>query len=201
MLCVCFASSALQPLNRRALLSSTAAAAAAPAIPTAALQPSIAAQPVPPPSVPFDEIAGPQPGRRYAFVTLPSGLRCIVCSDEAITRCEIAVTVGCGSLDDPPSIEGLAHLAEHITLAADQPDPAGLAQFIEERQGDLNAFTGERTTASGGDPTLESGPGPTLAPALHWPRPYPSVASVSPAGGFRHAPPPPAHRSSTAPLT
>jgi hypothetical protein len=77
---------------------------------------------------------------------LPNGLRAVVCSAESITRCELAVVVGCGSLDDPAGFEGLAHLAEHITLAADQTDARGLDKFIEERQGDLNAFTGERTT-------------------------------------------------------
>ena len=50
--------------------------------------------------------------------------------------------MSCGSLDDGP-IEGLAHLAEHMTLAS---DPAGLASFIDGRQGEVNAFTGERTT-------------------------------------------------------
>ena len=82
--------------------------------------------------------------RQYAMVTLDNGMRGLVCCDEAYTRCELAVTVPCGSLDDPIGLEGLAHLAEHITLAS---DPTGINAFIDERQGDLNAFTGERTTS------------------------------------------------------
>jgi hypothetical protein len=78
------------------------------------------------------------------MVTLANGMRGLVCCDEAYARCELAVTVPCGSLDDPIGLEGLAHLAEHITLAS---DPTGINAFIDERQGDLNAFTGERTTS------------------------------------------------------
>ena len=80
---------------------------------------------------------------RFALVSMSSGARAIVCSDAALTRCQLALTVGCGSLDDPAEIEGLAHLAEHVTLAS---DTTGLQQFVEERGGELNAFTGERTT-------------------------------------------------------
>jgi hypothetical protein len=78
------------------------------------------------------------------MVTLANDMRGLVCCDEAYARCELAVTVPCGSLDDPIGLEGLAHLAEHITLAS---DPTGINAFIDERQGDLNAFTGERTTS------------------------------------------------------
>ena len=67
---------------------------------------------------------------------------CLVCCDPSVDRGYFAACVSCGSLDDGP-IEGLAHLAEHMTLAS---DPAGLASFIDGRQGEVNAFTGERTT-------------------------------------------------------
>ena len=111
--------------------------------------------------------------RRYALLTLSNGLRCIVASDEASTRLELAATVGCGSLDDPTDLEGLAHLAEHVTLAS---DAAGFTDWADAREGDVrrqhparaacptapcqakrsclhplpptqvNGFTGERTT-------------------------------------------------------
>lgn len=64
------------------------------------------------------------PGQ-YAVAMLPNGARCVVSSDDSLPRCELAVSVACGSLDDPEEWEGLAHLTEHLTLAA---DPAGLAQ-------------------------------------------------------------------------
>lgn len=81
--------------------------------------------------------------RRYALVTHANGARGLVCSEAEGTRCDLALTVPCGSLYDPPNLEGLAHLAEHVTLAR---DPLDLAGYVDERQGDVNAFTGERTT-------------------------------------------------------
>ena len=55
----------------------------------------------------------------------------------------MALTVPCGSLSDPRDLEGLAHLSEHVTIAT---DPMDLASFVDAREGDTNAFTGERTT-------------------------------------------------------
>ena len=82
--------------------------------------------------------------RLYALVTFSNGIRGLICADAARPRFELAACVGCGSLDDPEGLEGLAHLAEHLTLAC---DPFKLQDFVdEERQGDTNAFTGERTT-------------------------------------------------------
>ena len=80
--------------------------------------------------------------REYALVATAAGTRCLACCDPSVDRGYFAACVSCGSLDDGP-IEGLAHLAEHMTLAS---DPAGLASFIDGRQGEVNAFTGERTT-------------------------------------------------------
>ncbi|KAL1507931.1 hypothetical protein AB1Y20_007535 [Prymnesium parvum] len=132
------AAALLDALSRRGLLSAATAAVPASLLPL----PLVASDPAALPSL---EVAGPsrRSRERYAFTQLPNGVRCLACSDESLTRCEVAVTVACGSLDDPEAYEGLAHLAEHLTLAS---DPSGLSQFIEERQGDLNAFTGERTT-------------------------------------------------------
>ena len=64
-------------------------------------------------------------------------------SQSSLERIELALTVNCGHLFDPPEIEGLAHLAEHVTLAA---DPADLNGFIDDRLGALNAFTAEELT-------------------------------------------------------
>ena len=72
-------------------------------------------------------------------------LRVAVHSDPNAARRELAATVACGSLDDPASFEGLAHLCEHVTIAC---DPANLAGFVGSRMGEVNAFTGERTTTS-----------------------------------------------------
>ena len=77
------------------------------------------------------------------MLTLANGMRCTIASDPSLRRAECALTVGCGSLDDPDELEGLAHLAEHVTLATDR---AGVQRFIDDRQGDINGYTAERTT-------------------------------------------------------
>ena len=130
-------------LGQRIVLPSAAAIAAAPLaqFPSHAAAPNSATLPYTSESVPGVTSSD---RRQYAMVTLANGMRGLVCCDEAYARCELAVTVPCGSLDDPIGLEGLAHLAEHITLAS---DPTGINAFIDERQGDLNAFTGERTTS------------------------------------------------------
>ena len=70
------------------------------------------------PSWSWSEVPGVGPERRrYALLTFSNGLRCIVASDQASSRLELAATVSSGSLDDPADLEGLAHLAEHCTLA------------------------------------------------------------------------------------
>ena len=81
-------------------------------------------------------------GRDYGYLQLANGLRCLlVCGPSE--RSELALTVRCGSLDDPLEFEGLAHLTEHLTLGT---DAAGLGGLIDELEGDLNGFTAEETT-------------------------------------------------------
>ena len=115
-------------------------------------QPAIAAAALPPPikkAFTWEEVPGLPSytlrgqARTYALVTHANGIRGLVCSDSELSRCELALTVPCGSLSDPRDLEGLAHLSEHITIAA---DPMDLASFVDDREGDTNAFTGERTT-------------------------------------------------------
>ena len=108
------------------------------------LLPCPAAAPTRLPRYSWSEIPGIGPRtRRYALLTLSNGLRCVVASDESSNRLELAATVSSGSLDDPADLEGLAHLAEHVTLAS---DPAGFYAWTDAREGEVNGFTGERTT-------------------------------------------------------
>ena len=79
----------------------------------------------------------------YGAMKLASGLSVVIGSNPTAERIELALTIRCGYLDDPEAWEGLAHLAEHITLAT---DAAELGAFIEDRVGALNAFTAEQTT-------------------------------------------------------
>jgi hypothetical protein len=98
------------------------------------LLPSAAAAPALP-TWSWIEVPGVGPvRRRYALLTLSNGLRCIVASDEASSRLELAATVSSGSLDDPADLEGLAHLAEHVTLAS---DTAGFTDWADAREGDV----------------------------------------------------------------
>lgn len=128
-------------LSRRAFNVHAAAAAAAAASPATAAS---AKAPYTWTVVPGPPDSSANAARFYALVTFSNGIRGLVCADAARPRFELAACVGCGSLDDPEGFEGLAHLAEHMTLAC---DPLGLQTFVEEeRQGDTNAFTGERTT-------------------------------------------------------
>ena len=83
-------------------------------------------------------------GRTYGVTECgPSLPRAVVGSDPTLERVELALTLRSGYLQDPPSVDGLAHLCEHVTLAA---DPEDLNGFIDERVGTLNAFTAEETT-------------------------------------------------------
>ena len=82
-------------------------------------------------------------GRDYCALKCGSGTRAVISSQASLERIELALTLRCGYLFDPPEFDGVAHLAEHVTLAA---DPGGLGSFIDDRVGALNAFTAEETT-------------------------------------------------------
>jgi hypothetical protein len=82
-------------------------------------------------------------GCEYGAVQWSNGLRAVVSNDPSRERGELALTVRCGWLADGAEFDGLAHLAEHVTLAT---DPQDLSGFIEQRVGELNAFTAEETT-------------------------------------------------------
>lgn len=83
-------------------------------------------------------------GRAYGVARWGTAApRAVIGSQPALERVELALTFRSGYLQDPSGLDGLAHLCEHVTLAA---DPANLGGFIDERVGALNAFTAEETT-------------------------------------------------------
>ncbi|EOD26748.1 hypothetical protein EMIHUDRAFT_457314 [Emiliania huxleyi CCMP1516] len=106
----------------------------------------------------LETVEGPgTDGRAYGLLRLPDGARCLLASAApsltfdgdrgnvlAGQAVEVAVTVGCGSMRDPDDWEGLAHLAEHVTLAS----AAGvrLTEWVDEREGEVNGFTEEERT-------------------------------------------------------
>ena len=89
---------------------------------------------------------GAADGREYGFVRLPNGLRALLVSGGA--RCEIALTVQCGSLDDSDEFEGLAHLAEHLTLAAGGEALGGAAPSLKPAHADEHAGRLRKTRCS-----------------------------------------------------
>ena len=122
-------------LTRRDALLSTTALLSASSLPPTQLRAPVLLTPSP---ISFDAADG----RAYGYVQLANGLRCLlVCGPSE--RSELALSVRCGSLDDPAEFEGLAHLTEHLTLGA---DAAGLGGLIDALEGDLNGFTAEETT-------------------------------------------------------
>ena len=128
--------------RREALVSTTTALLAARSASAATLAPVERAHPL---TTPLSIAVDDADDRDYGYLQLPNGLRVLLVSGSA-ERSELALTVRCGSLDDPAEFEGLAHLAEHLTLAAGEGSGGALGSLIDELEGDLNAFTQEEAT-------------------------------------------------------
>lgn len=98
--------------------------------------------PIQPPAgvVPFGE------RREYVALRLPNGARALLVHDAEATRAEAALTIGgAGQFSDPPDLPGLAHLTEHMVLAADgsldENGDGQLESWLAARDGASNAFT------------------------------------------------------------
>jgi hypothetical protein len=182
LLCVAAALS-MPPLLRRQvcrdmLAAGGACAAAAAAVPSrpagaAAVAASIASSRHAPagdaaPALERVEGSGTD-GRSYALLRLPDGARVILsCSAPSLSfdadrgpvpspqRIELAVTMGCGSMRDPEAWEGLAHLAEHITLGSSAG--VALSSLVDDRDGSLNGFTSEELTTFHAEIDAPEGP-------------------------------------------
>ena len=81
--------------------------------------------------------------------TLVNGLTII--TEEIPYAASIAINVGvrCGSRHEPPGLEGIAHLIEHMLFKGTEsiPDPSKISETIEINGGSLNAVTDYETTA------------------------------------------------------
>lgn len=86
--------------------------------------------------------------RRTRSITLPNGLRAYLISDPATTQSSAAMSVGVGSLADPPEHQGLAHFLEHMLFLGTRryPDPTGFDRFLAEYNGSSNAYTDSENT-------------------------------------------------------
>ena len=87
--------------------------------------------------------------REYRHVVLPNTLRALLIHDPRSDRAIAAVSVARGRNQDPEEHEGLAHLVEHLLLAATDkyPEVDGFVAFLREFGGSAAAYTAsDRTT-------------------------------------------------------
>jgi insulysin len=100
------------------------------------------ATPLAPPIVPdIDE-------RPQRLVMLRNGLTCLLVSDMHTLISAAALTVGCGQMDDPSEVQGLAHFLEHMVfLGSDKyPDENEFDQYCGKHSGHSNAYTSMHNT-------------------------------------------------------
>lgn len=64
-------------------------------------------------------------------VDLPSGMRIILELDHDRPLVGVAAVVDCGSAQDPPGREGLAHLVEHLTFRAKHGGTASMSNLLD----------------------------------------------------------------------
>lgn len=88
--------------------------------------------------------------RTHKICKLPNGILALIISDPTDSSSSCSLSVCTGSHNDPEDIPGLAHLCEHMILAAGSkkyPDPGLFHTLIAKNNGSQNAFTtGEQTT-------------------------------------------------------
>lgn len=88
--------------------------------------------------------------RAYKLIQLPNGINVVIISDAEENYNSCSLTVAAGSHNDPATVPGLAHLCEHMILAAgssNHPTPGLFHSLIAKYNGDMNAYTtGEQTS-------------------------------------------------------
>lgn len=86
--------------------------------------------------------------RDHRYFELPNGLKVLVISDPDTDQAAAALSVGVGSLADPPGREGLAHFLEHMLFLGTEkyPEPDEYGDFISRHGGRHNAYTAQDHT-------------------------------------------------------
>ena len=79
--------------------------------------------------------------RPQRLIQLSNGLICLLICDMKSLISAAAMTVGCGQMDDPPEVQGLAHFTEHMVfLGSDKyPDEDEFDRFCVTHNGHSNA--------------------------------------------------------------
>lgn len=84
----------------------------------------------------------PADPREVSLIELCVGLRVLLVSDPAASIAGAAVDVHSGSLSDPPSFPGLAHMLEHsVFLGNARADETELGRYLSSVGGYTNAYT------------------------------------------------------------
>eukprot|EP00931_Biecheleriopsis_adriatica_P031421 TRINITY_DN18431_c0_g1_i3.p1 TRINITY_DN18431_c0_g1~~TRINITY_DN18431_c0_g1_i3.p1 ORF type:complete len:1119 (+),score=279.20 TRINITY_DN18431_c0_g1_i3:68-3424(+) len=98
--------------------------------------------------VPFqvitDEVVAPQSDpRSYRVLRLENGLQVLLASDPTADTSAAALTVRCGTFQDPLDRLGLAHFHEHMLFLGTEkyPKEDEYSRYLSEHGGDSNAFT------------------------------------------------------------
>ncbi len=86
--------------------------------------------------------------RDYEYLVLPNKLRVLLVSDPEADKAAAAMTVGVGSVSNPPGRDGLAHFLEHMLFMGTEkyPDVDEYSAFIKRNGGSDNAFTADNQT-------------------------------------------------------
>lgn len=86
--------------------------------------------------------------REHRYLQLDNGLRVLLISDPDTDRAAAALSVGVGSIHDPPGREGLAHFLEHMLFLGTEkfPSPDEYGDFISRHGGRHNAYTAQDHT-------------------------------------------------------
>lgn len=81
-------------------------------------------------------------------LTLPNGLRVVLCHAPRLKRSAASLRVAAGSHDAPAAWPGLAHFLEHLFFLGTERFPAAdnLMTFVQRHGGQVNASTRERCT-------------------------------------------------------
>lgn len=98
--------------------------------------------------------------KHYRALLLPNGLRVLLASDNLATKSAASLTVGVGSMSNPPAWPGLAHFVEHMLfLGTDRFREGEFEQFIGVNGGTNNAYTETEDTTYFFDVIASSLPG------------------------------------------
>ncbi len=84
----------------------------------------------------------------FKMVTLPNGIRVVSDPVPSVESVAIGVWAGVGTRDEDLSVNGAAHMVEHMLFkGTKRRDALEIAQVIEDVGGNMNAYTGREMTS------------------------------------------------------